>query len=416
MAVIDIDTIRKEFGDGDETVVAVEDVDLTVRDGEFLVLVGPSGCGKTTTLRCVAGLEDVTDGTIRFDDLDVTPLRARERDVAMVFQNYALYPHMDVRRNIGFGLRLSTSLSTPEINERVEEVAAMLGIEELLSKKPKDLSGGQQQRVALGRAIIRDPEVFLMDEPLSNLDAKLRAQMRTELQELQFDLGVTTLYVTHDQTEAMAMGDRIAVMNDGVLQQVGTAEEVYRSPANEFVADFIGSPSINLLTADVRDGVLTGPGEFEYALADPSPVSGHDRVRAGIRPEDLRLDREGTPAEVTVLEPMGNENFLYLRLGGVELTARVDPSVRPDPGDVVRMGFDEPALYLFDAETGDALKTKTGETDVELDAYYVHADADGSASTGGGADTDTDADTDADAEPTAVDASHGASAGSTEDA
>ena len=252
MSGITLDTVRKEFGDGSDAVLAVEDIDLEIEDGEFLVLVGPSGCGKTTTLRCIAGLEDVTSGSIRFGTRDVTPLRARDRDVAMVFQNYALYPHMSVQKNIGFGLRLSTQLSSAEINQRVGDTAAMLGISDLLGDKPKELSGGQQQRVALGRAIIREPEVFLMDEPLSNLDAKLRAQMRTELQELQHELGTTTVYVTHDQTEAMAMGDRIAVMNDGVLQQVGPPEDVYLSPTNEFVAEFIGSPSINLFTADVE--------------------------------------------------------------------------------------------------------------------------------------------------------------------
>ncbi|MFB6244363.1 MAG: ABC transporter ATP-binding protein, partial [Halobaculum sp.] len=249
MSGITLDTVRKEFSTGDEQIVAVDDVDLEVRDGEFLVLVGPSGCGKTTTLRCIAGLEDVTSGHVRFGEEDVTGLRARERDVAMVFQNYALYPHMDVRTNLGFGLKLSTQLSSAEIDDQVEDVASMLGIEDLLDQKPKELSGGQQQRVALGRAIIRDPAAFLMDEPLSNLDAKLRAEMRTELQTLQHELDVTTVYVTHDQTEAMAMGDRIAVMNDGRLQQVGTPEAVYRTPVNEFVAKFIGSPSINLFDA-----------------------------------------------------------------------------------------------------------------------------------------------------------------------
>ncbi|WP_276273185.1 ABC transporter ATP-binding protein [Haloarcula litorea] len=372
MARIDLDTIRKEFSDPDAgTIVAVEDLDLTVRDGEFLVLVGPSGCGKTTTLRSVAGLEEVTSGTITFDDADVTDLRARDRDVAMVFQNYALYPHMNVRRNIGFGLRLSSELSGEEIDQRVDEAAEMLGISELLIKKPRDLSGGQQQRVALGRAIVRDPEVFLMDEPLSNLDAKLRAQMRTELQELQHELDVTTVYVTHDQTEAMAMGDRIAVMNDGELQQVGTAEEVYRTPENEFVADFIGSPSINLFTAEVDGETLHGPGGFSYRLSEAGPLGDRDRVRVGIRPEDLRLTESGNEATVTVVEPMGNENFLYMRMGDHDVTARIDPSVRPDPDETVTLGFDEASLYLFDAATGDALKTKTEDTDVAVSDYVA---------------------------------------------
>ncbi|WP_435317229.1 ABC transporter ATP-binding protein [Haloarchaeobius sp. TZWSO28] len=371
MATIDIDTVRKEFENDEEgTIVAVDDVDLTIQDGEFLVLVGPSGCGKTTTLRTIAGLEDVTSGKIYFDETEVSGKRARDRDVAMVFQNYALYPHMNVRQNIGFGLKLSSEMSSAEIRSKVDQVAEMLGISDLLHKKPKELSGGQQQRVALGRAIIREPEVFLMDEPLSNLDAKLRAQMRTELQELQHDLDVTTVYVTHDQTEAMAMGDRIAIMNDGVLQQVGSAEEVYRSPTNEFVADFIGSPSINLLTAEVDGSTLRGPGGFTHELADDSWVDGYDEVRVGIRPEDLRLtDGEGTDAEVSVVEPMGNENFLYMTLADIELTARIASALRPSPGQTVTLEFDEDALYLFDPRTGDALKTKTDETDVEVGQY-----------------------------------------------
>jgi multiple sugar transport system ATP-binding protein len=374
MSGITLDTVRKEFGDGSSTVVAVEDIDLEIEDGEFLVLVGPSGCGKTTTLRCIAGLEDVTSGSIRFGSRDVTPLRARDRDVAMVFQNYALYPHMSVRKNIGFGLRLSTQLSSEEIDDRVEDTAAMLGISDLLGDKPKELSGGQQQRVALGRAIIREPEVFLMDEPLSNLDAKLRAQMRTELQELQHELGTTTVYVTHDQTEAMAMGDRIAVMNGGVLQQVGPPEEVYLSPTNEFVADFIGSPSINLFTADVDgDGdTLIGPGGFSYRVSDAAPLDGHGSVRVGIRPEDVELvSEDGTEATVTVAEHMGNENFLYLELGDREFTARIDSAIRPEAGQQIRFTFDEEALYLFDPATGDALKTKTDDTDADVAALVT---------------------------------------------
>jgi multiple sugar transport system ATP-binding protein len=371
MAQINLDTVRKEFADDGRTIVAVDDLDLTIRDGEFLVLVGPSGCGKTTTLRSVAGLEEVTAGTITFDDEDVTDLRARDRNVAMVFQNYALYPHMNVRRNIGFGLRLSTDMASNEIDQRVDEVAEMLGIEELLGKKPKALSGGQQQRVALGRAIVRDPEVFLMDEPLSNLDAKLRAQMRTELQELQHELDVTTVYVTHDQTEAMAMGDRIAIMNDGKLQQVGTAEDVYRSPTNEFVANFIGSPSINLLTATVEGDTLEGPGGFSYQLTDSSPIEGYDRVRVGVRPEDMTLVEDGIAASVTVVEPMGNENFCYMEMGDIDLTARIDASLRPSPDETIQFGFEETALYLFDPETGESLKTMTNETDVSIENYVT---------------------------------------------
>ncbi len=362
MARIDIDELTKVYESPGESVVAVEEFDLTVDDGEFLVLVGPSGCGKSTTLRCLAGLEDITEGTLSFDGEDVTDHRASERGVAMVFQNYALYPHMTVRENIGFGLKLSTSLSSAEIKERVEEVTAMLGITELLDVKPKELSGGQQQRVALGRAIVREPSVFLMDEPLSNLDAKLRSEMRTELQELQSRLGVTTVYVTHDQTEAMAMGDRIAVMKEGILQQVGPPEEVYRDPTNEFVADFIGSPSINLLTADVDGNTLRGPGGFTYDLADATALEGRNRVRVGVRPEDITLVEDGAnTATMLVLEPMGNENFCYMELETHELTARIDPRLRPEEGTEVAFDFEEEALYLFDVDTGEALKTKTDE-------------------------------------------------------
>ena len=372
MATIDITNLRKEFGDDGEQIVAVDDVNLTIEDGEFLVFVGPSGCGKTTTLRCVAGLEDVTDGSIEFDGNDVTDQRARDRDVAMVFQNYALYPHMTVRKNIGFPLRLSTKQSTEAINERVEQVAEMLGIEELLGDQPKELSGGQQQRVALGRAIIRDPEVLLMDEPLSNLDAKLRSTMRTELQELQNELGVTTCYVTHDQTEAMAMGDRIAVLNEGELQQVGTASDVYRSPTNEFVAGFIGSPSINTFTADVEGATLHGPGGFEYTMEDASVLDGRDTVRVGIRPEDMTLDPDGgMPGEVTVVEEMGNENFLYATMGEIDLTARIESKMHPDEGMSVDFGFDEEDLYLFDINTRESIKTKTSETDVDYQQYVT---------------------------------------------
>ncbi|MCU4753300.1 ABC transporter ATP-binding protein [Halobacteria archaeon AArc-curdl1] len=363
MARITLTDLTKVYDPDGEAVVAVEDCNLTVDDGEFLVLVGPSGCGKSTTLRCIAGLEDITEGRLEFGDTDVTTYSASERDVAMVFQNYALYPHMTVRQNIGFGLKLSSKLSSSEINDQVESVAEMLGISELLGDKPKELSGGQQQRVALGRAIVRKPEVFLMDEPLSNLDAKLRSDMRTELQELQQNLDVTTVYVTHDQTEAMAMGDRIAVMDKGILQQVGPPEEVYRQPVNEFVADFIGSPSINLLSADVDGSTLLGPGGFKYDLGNASPVEGHDRVRVGIRPEDIRLvDGGPNRAEVTVVEPMGNENFCYMELEHIEMTARISPTQRPTAGEEVAFAFDEAALYLFDAETGDALKTKTDES------------------------------------------------------
>ncbi|WP_424005375.1 ABC transporter ATP-binding protein (plasmid) [Haloarcula salina] len=344
-------------------IVAVDDVDLEIRDEEFLVLVGPSGCGKTTMLRCIAGLESVSDGSIRFDGEEVSHQRASDRNVAMVFQNYALYPHMTVRENLGFGLKLSTTLSSDEIERQVTSIAEMMGIEDLLSKTPGELSGGQQQRVALGRAIVREPEVFLMDEPLSNLDAKLRSEMRTEIQELQNDLGVTTVYVTHDQTEAMAMGDRIAVVNDGTLQQVGIPEELYRNPANEFVADFIGSPSINLITMDASGDRLVSQSGFAYAF-DDYRVGDVSTVRLGVRPEDLQIDPTGNDIEVTVVEKMGNENFIYGTLGEKEIVARTDVAVRPETGDRVGISFEEESVYLFDVQTGDSLKTKTDQLSV----------------------------------------------------
>jgi multiple sugar transport system ATP-binding protein len=372
MAGININDLTKKYESPTETVLAVKEMDIDIENGEFLVLVGPSGCGKSTTLRCIAGLEDVTEGSILFGDHDVTDRRAAEREVAMVFQNYALYPHMTARQNMAFGLKLSTRMSSAEIDEKVVETAEMMGIEELLDDKPKELSGGQQQRVALGRAIVREPEVFLMDEPLSNLDAKLRAEMRTELQELQQRLGVTTIYVTHDQTEAMAMGDRIAVINEGVLQQIGEPEEIYRSPNNEFVAQFIGSPSINLFDASVDGRTLTGPGGFEYELDDPAPVGGYDDVRVGIRPEDITLE-SGAPnsATVNVVERMGNENFLYMELGGRTVNARVDSAFRPEPGQAVGFTFDEESLYLFDPASGESLKTKTGEIETGVGEYIL---------------------------------------------
>ncbi len=242
MAQLELDNLVKTFSDGSDEVVAVDTVNMSLNDGEFLVLVGPSGCGKSTTLRMVAGLETVTEGDILIGDESVIGTEPRDRDIAMVFQNYALYPHMTAEENMSFGLKMTTDLDTETIEQRVTETAEMMGIEDLLDDPPKELSGGQQQRVALGRAIVRDPAVFLMDEPLSNLDAKLRTKMRTELKSLQNELDVTTIYVTHDQTEAMTMGDRIAILDDGVLQQVGTPLECYHRPANRFVAGFIGSP------------------------------------------------------------------------------------------------------------------------------------------------------------------------------
>ena len=361
MARIALNRVAKEYNGGN--IVAVDDVSLEIEDGELLVLVGPSGCGKSTTLRTIAGLETPTTGDITIGDTRVNDLDARDRDVAMVFQNYALYPHMNVRQNIGFGLQLSTDLPNEEIRDRVEETAEMLEIRGLLGKKPKELSGGQQQRVALGRAIVRDPEAFLFDEPLSNLDAKLRKQMRTEIARIQERLGVTSVYVTHDQEEAMTMGDRIAVMNDGRLQQVGEPNEVYNDPANLFVARFIGSPSMNTIAATVGRDEETLESIDSQALTydlstDPRgdlDLSPGDRVTIGVRPEDVSVRASpdafvdqvhtGTAA---VVEPLGSDNLLYYEVGDQTWTARVSPAFEPDPGDEVYFSFPRDALYLFD--------------------------------------------------------------------
>lgn len=372
MAEITLEDVRKVYDPDGEAIVAVDDVNLQIRDGEFVVFVGPSGCGKTTTLRMIAGLESVSGGTITFDDRDVTDVRPRDRNVAMVFQDYALYPHMTVRKNVGFGLRLSTDRSEAEIEQQVEETARMLGIEAQLDKHPPALSGGQQQRVALGRAIVRDPSVFLLDEPLSNLDAKLRDVMRKEIMRLQRDLDVTAVYVTHDQTEAMALGDRVVVLNDGRVQQVGPPEEVYRAPENRFVAGFVGNPSMNFLETTVEDGSgdtirFDGTGDFSLAVdpADlPDGVQEYDRLVVGVRPEDLTVvDSGGFPAEVGITEAMGDENVVFVHCDDEELTVRTETAVRLEHGSTVRLTVDPDDLYLFDPDTDVSIKTKTHVVD-----------------------------------------------------
>jgi len=349
MTTIEFQNVNKVYG---EDTVAVDDVSFAVNDGEFLVLVGPSGCGKTTTLELISGLQRPTSGTITIDGEVVNDVRPRDRGIAMVFQNYALYPHKTVRENIQFGLKYTTDLSKAERNKRAEETAEMLGIEKLLDQKPKKLSGGQQQRVALGRAIVRKPSVFLLDEPLSNLDAKLRTQMRAELQQLQTELDVTTVYVTHDQTEAMTMGDRIAVMSDGKLQQIGTPTEVYNEPANEFVANFIGSPSINFLPGTL-DGTAVTTDLFTCQLRRELDTG--DSVRVGIRPQDLFVteDTQASPviqSEVTVVEALGSENIVYLEGKNQPIVARVAEYIRPSVGDTLALSFDPSRLYVFDGD------------------------------------------------------------------
>ncbi len=361
MAKLRLESLRKEFDRG--KIVAVNGLDLDIEDGEFVTLVGPSGCGKTTTLRMIAGLESATGGRIYIGDEDVTDVHAKNRDVAMVFQNYALYPHKTVEENMGFGLRMSTDLSKEERHERVYEAAEMMGIEDMLSDKPDELSGGQKQRVALGRAIVREPDVFLFDEPLSNLDAKLRTTMRTEIQRIQQELGITSVYVTHDQEEAMTMGDRIVILRDGELQQMGAPTDVYDRPTNRFVGGFIGSPSMNFIdvraSSEGEDVVLTdSDGAFSCRLS----ASFADRIgdvdgefTVGIRPEDIFPASEGDKnvlaTTVEVVEPIGSDNYLYLD-AAEDFIARVDSDVEPAPGETIRVTFAEDDVHVFDGESG----------------------------------------------------------------
>ena len=360
MSYLDINGLTKTYAEGGSAITAVEDLDIELDEGEFLVLVGPSGCGKSTTLLCVAGLEDPTDGTVSIGDRDVTDERPEARDIAMVFQNYALYPHMSARENMGFGLKMTTDLGSDEIDQRVGETADLLDITDLLDQRPKALSGGQQQRVALGRAIIREPSVFLMDEPLSNLDASLRSTMRAEIQRLQRTLDVTTVYVTHDQTEAMTMGDRIAVMRGGELQQLGTPLECYYEPANRFVAGFIGEPSMNFFDLERRDDRLIGD-TIEYPLSDAhrEAVADIDRVTLGIRPPDVEVTTEDgasvSRGTLKLVEPVGERDYLHLNIGGVKTTVGVDGHVRAGEGTTIGVRFPEDHIHLFDRATGEAL-------------------------------------------------------------
>ncbi|KYH24424.1 trehalose/maltose import ATP-binding protein MalK [Halalkalicoccus paucihalophilus] len=365
MGQVNITDLTKIYNDGSNNeIIAVDDLDVTIQDGEFLVLVGPSGCGKSTTLRCLAGLEMPTYGRIEINGEEVTQKRPKERGVAMVFQNYALYPHMNVQKNMSFGLKMTTDLSKEERREKVEWAADILDISDLLEKHPKDLSGGQQQRVALGRAIVRDPELFLMDEPLSNLDAKLRTTMRTELQQLQQDLEVTTVYVTHDQTEAMTMGDQIAVLNRGKLQQIGTPLECYHQPENKFVAGFIGSPSMNFINVSHRDGQLEAPS-FTYDITpeiEEEIDSDNRELTLGIRPQDIELAnssvKNAVPATVNVVEPMGEVSYLYLEIGDQTFTASVSGELIIDNQQELHVMFPIDRIHLFDQRTGEAVKNR----------------------------------------------------------
>jgi multiple sugar transport system ATP-binding protein len=366
MASIKFDHVWKRFGE----VSVLKDLDIDINDQEFLVLVGPSGCGKTTALRCLAGLEEITDGNIYIGDRIVNDVPPKDRDIAMVFQSYALYPHMSVYDNMAFGLKLRKTPKA-EIDKRVKEAADMLSIGHLLDRKPKALSGGQRQRVALGRAIVRNPAVFLMDEPLSNLDAKLRVQTRSEISKLHQRLKTTFIYVTHDQTEALTMGTRIAVMKDGILQQLDSPQVLYDNPSNMFVAGFIGSPSMNFFEAklDRKDsGAIVDMGAFQLPLPSEklTALGNHigKPVYFGIRPEDIH-DAHFVPrgvdeaaklnANVTVVEPLGSEVYAYVENGGKEMVSRLDPRTGVRVGQPVDLVVDMGKMHIFDRETEKAL-------------------------------------------------------------
>jgi multiple sugar transport system ATP-binding protein len=382
MSCVDLKKITKIYPGG---VKAVDAIDLHIADQEFVVLVGPSGCGKTTTLRMVAGLEDITSGQIQIGDRVVNDVPPKDRDIAMVFQNYALYPHMNVYDNIAFGLRLrelkgllwqilnlgQAQAIKADIDKRVRDVARMLDIDKYLARRPKELSGGQRQRVALARAIVRKPKVFLMDEPLSNLDAKLRVQTRAELIQLHRKLGITTVYVTHDQVEAMTMGQRMAIMKDGVLQQCDEPEKVYAQPANKFVASFIGSPPMNFIDATISSngsGAVVDCTEFKLPLPTGHAAASMagKKVVVGIRPEDMfdanlahnlkPTDENTVTAHVDVLEPLGHEYVAYLGIGSLSLIATIDNETRIKEGQDAKFVIDLSAIHLFDAATEEAIR------------------------------------------------------------
>ena len=375
MAEIKLEHIHKRYDNAEN--YAVTDFNLDIEDNEFIVFVGPSGCGKSTTLRMIAGLEEVTEGELYIGQDVVNDVAPKDRDIAMVFQNYALYPHMTVFDNMAFGLKLR-KMPKDEIKERVDHAAEMLGLSDLLDRKPAALSGGQRQRVALGRAVVRSPKVFLMDEPLSNLDAKLRVHMRTEIAKLHEELKTTMIYVTHDQTEAMTLADRIVIMEAGIIQQVGTPFEVYNSPNNAFVASFIGSPAMNLHEVTYSQGRITGQG-IDLAVSEPSrkvlDEKGYEgkKVIFGIRPEDIHSEQialDTTPETVvdttiTVAELTGAESILYIDVGGTEMVAVVDARDYHQAGETMEVAFNMNKAHFFDVETEEVIRKKPIEEVVE---------------------------------------------------
>ena len=364
MASLSLQHITKRYPNGFE---AVKDFNLEIADKEFIIFVGPSGCGKSTTLRMIAGLEEISDGTLKIDDKVMNDVEPKDRDIAMVFQNYALYPHMTVYDNMAFGLKLR-KVPKDQIDKAVREAARILDLEKLLDRKPKALSGGQRQRVAMGRAIVRNPKVFLMDEPLSNLDAKLRVQMRIEISKIHQRLGATIIYVTHDQTEAMTLGTRIVVMKDGVVQQVDTPQHLYEQPGNLFVAGFMGSPQMNFLDAQIAEkggDLVAKVGEYDVVIPAAKAKVLKDggyvgkTVVLGIRPEDIHDSQmfiEASPSApmtstVKVYELLGAEVFLYFDVNGTQVTARVDPRTNSKTGDTIKFAFDMEKSHFFDKET-----------------------------------------------------------------
>lgn len=350
MANLKLQNLTKAYGKTE----VVHGINLDVHDGEFLVFVGPSGCGKSTTLRMIAGLEEITSGVINIADREVNNLEPKERNIAMVFQNYAIYPHMSVKKNIAFGLR-SSKASRADKEARILEVAGILDMTELLDRRPNELSGGQRQRVAIGRAMVRDPAVFLFDEPLSNLDAQLRTQMRLEIKKLHQRVGSTIIFVTHDQVEAMTLADRIVIMKDGYIQQVGTPEEVYHKPANTFVAQFIGAPSMNMLEGSYTNNLVELKSGLSITM-DNATADNKD-ILLGVRPDDLILYSENPiiKGRVSVREPLGPETLIYVETQNGEIIAKADGRTPPAIGEEVSLGVDAENMHLFDAKTGVAL-------------------------------------------------------------